>query len=63
MEKPVAQLSGQNGNVFNLMGICKRALERNGQREQGKELVHRITTSAKSYDDALAIMAEYVDII
>ena len=31
MEKPVGKLRGEDGDIFNLLGICTRALKRNKQ--------------------------------
>ena len=59
-EKPKAQIIGADGNVFNLMGICSRALKNAGYRDESNEMINRITNS-KSYDEALAIMCEYID--
>ena len=59
-EKPKAEIIGADGNVFNLIGICSKALKRAGYREQADEMTHRVMSS-KSYDDALSIMTEYVD--
>jgi hypothetical protein len=58
--KPVCELIGANGNIFNLVGIARRALNRAGMREEAKELSER-AFSANSYDEALAIILEYVD--
>ena len=58
--KPKVQLVGQDGNVFNLLGICTKALKRAGQHEEAKELQNRVFAS-KSYDEALVLMMEYVD--
>lgn len=52
----------KDGNIFNLMGIASRTLKRNGMQEQSKEMIEKITTNAKSYDEALCIISEYVDI-
>jgi hypothetical protein len=60
--KPKCKLIGENGNIFNLMGIASKALRRVGQNEEAKEMVNRITTEAKSYDEALIIIMEYVDV-
>ncbi len=60
-EKPDCALSGQNSNIFNLMGIASQTLKKNGLREQAKEMQERITISG-SYDEALGIMEEYVNI-
>jgi hypothetical protein len=61
-KRPVAKMIGANGNVFVLMGIASKALRENGQGDQADEMFKRITTSAHSYDQALGIMMEYVDI-
>jgi len=60
--KPRAKLVGEDGNVFNLMGICSRELRRAGMNEEAKEMIQKITTSAKSYDEALRIMMEYCEV-
>ena len=59
--KPDCPLIGQDGNVFNLMGIASRTLKENGLAEQAKEMRDRITACG-SYDEALGIMGEYVNI-
>lgn len=59
--KPVAKVIGEDGNVFNLIGICMRVLKRVGQPEKAKEMQGRIF-KAGSYDEALAIMGEYCDL-
>lgn len=58
-EKPKAPIIGADGNVYNLMGICSKVLRRAGYGKQAKEMVSRIKTS-KNYDEALAIMLDYV---
>ena len=60
-EKPVAEVIGKDGNVFNLAGICSSALKRAGYREQAKEMTDRIFKCG-SYDEALQIMAEYCEL-
>jgi len=61
MEKPKVQLTGQNGNVFNLIGICKKALIENGQGKESVEMANRCTSSG-SYEEALAVMMEYCEV-
>ena len=61
-KKPDCPLIGQNGNIFNLMGIAARTLRHNGLAEQSKEMTRRITDTAQSYDEALGIIGEYVNI-
>ena len=60
-EKPDCELIGQNGNIFALMGIASGTLKDNGMEEQSKEMLARITSSG-SYEEALGIIGEYVNI-
>ena len=59
--KPKCALIGEDGNIFNLMGIASRTLKRNNMSQEAKEMCDRITSS-KSYDEALCIIGEYVEI-
>lgn len=61
MDKPKCKLIGEDGNIFNLMGIASRTLRRAGFDTEAKEMVDRITKS-KSYDEALVIIMEYVEV-
>ena len=58
----VVQLTGEDGNVFNLCGIVCKELKRNGYREEAKEVANRLFGS-DSYNDALNLFSEYVEII
>ena len=60
-EKPDCALIGQDGNVFNLIGIASRTLRRNGMAGQAKEMTDRAFASG-SYHEALNIIGEYVNI-
>lgn len=59
--KPKCALIGEDGNIFNLMGIASRTLKQNNLKEESKEMIDRITNS-HSYDEALNIIGEYVEI-
>lgn len=59
--KPKCQLIGRDGNIFNLMGIASRTLKQAGLKEKADEMIKRITAS-KSYDEALGIIMEYVEV-
>ena len=59
--KPKVKLTGQDGNVFNLMGLCSRALKRAGQADKAKEMQAECMGSG-SYDEALQIMSKYVEV-
>ena len=61
MKKPVCKLIGKNGNVFNLIGIASKTLEKAGAREEAKEMREKIFKCG-SYGEALNIIGEYVEI-
>lgn len=60
--KPDCELIGQDGNIFNLIGIAQRTLRENGMADEAKELFTRINAEAHDYDHALRIIGEYVTI-
>ena len=60
IKKPKAPIIGADGNVFNLIAICSRELKRAGYSKQATEMTNRVI-KAKSYDDALAIMFDYIE--
>lgn len=53
------KLTGENGNIFNLLGIARQAL-RNGGRSDLVEPLTNDVTSSQSYEEALARIMEYV---
>lgn len=59
--KPDCALIGENGNIFNLVGIAARTLKRNGLSEQASEMTAKVFGSG-SYEEALGIIDEYVNI-
>ena len=62
MMKLKCRLIGEDGNIFNLMGIVSRTLKEAGEPEKAEEMIRRITSDAKSYDEALAMLMEYVNV-
>lgn len=58
--KPLCRLSREDGNVFAVLGRASRALRDAGQYDRAKEMQGRVM-AAKSYDQALQIVLEYVD--
>ena len=60
-EKPDCKLIGEDGNIFNLMGLAARTLRHSGLAEQATEMTGRIHECG-SYDEALCIIGEYVNI-
>ena len=59
--KPNGPLIGQDGNIFNLVGIASRTLKRNGLSDKASEMTSKIFKSG-SYEEALGIIGEYVNI-
>ena len=59
--EPDCKLIGEDGNIFNLMARAARTLRENNLSEEAKEMRERITSSG-SYDEALCIIGEYVNI-
>lgn len=60
-KKPDCKLIGEDGNIFNLMGIASRTLCQNGMADEAVEMRDRICSSG-SYGEALCIIGEYVNI-
>ena len=60
-KKADCKLIGEDGNIFNLMGIASKILRQNGMAEEAVEMRDRIRASG-SYDEALCIIGEYVNI-
>ena len=60
MTLAMADLSGQDGNVFAVVARAKRALVKAGYRSEADQMVDRVF-QADSYDEALRIMLEYVE--
>lgn len=61
-EKPDCELIGQDGSIFNLIGIASRTLRQAGMGDQAKEMSDRIHDEARDYSHALGIIGEYVNI-
>jgi len=61
VEKPDCALIGENGNIFNLAGIAAGTLREHGMKKQAEEMKERVCSSG-SYDEALRIIGEYVNI-
>ncbi len=59
--KPDCALIGEDGNIFNFMGIASRTLKENGMANEAKEMCERVRSSG-SYYEALGVIGEYVNI-
>lgn len=60
-QKPNCPLIGENGNIFNLVGLASRTLKRNGMSTEASEMTKKVFGSS-SYEEALGIIGEYVNI-
>ena len=60
-KKPTVKLTGTDGNVFALAGKVSQALKKVGQVAEAKELTSKLF-KCKSYDEALVLMQDYVDV-
>ena len=58
--RPTVTFTGQDGNIFNLAAITRRALIDAGQQEKAKTVLQAIS-KAESYQEALEILGRYVD--
>ena len=61
-KKPDCELIGKDGNIFNLVGIAARTLNRNGMSDEAKKMSSRVFASG-DYNEALCIIGEYVNIV
>jgi hypothetical protein len=59
--KPRCKLIGKDGNVFNLIGLAAKTLEKAGLREEAKDLQVKVF-DCDSYDSALRLIGQYVEI-
>lgn len=60
-EKPTVQLTGEDGNVFSIIGRVSKALKRAGQPEKAKEFTQKAMKSG-SYDEVLQLCMDYCDV-
>ena len=61
VSKPDCPLIGQDGNIFNLVGIASRTLREHGFSQQANEMAQKVFESS-SYEEALNVLGDYVNI-
>lgn len=59
--KPKCKLIGEDGNIFFILGRVGRVLKDNGMTDKAKECIDRVM-AAGSYEQALGIIMEYVEV-
>lgn len=64
MDKPIIRINsrGETGNIFWILGAARVTLRRLARLKDYDEMRERVIASA-SYEEALAIIREYVDLI
>lgn len=64
MNKPTIRINsrGESGNIFWILGSVRQALHKQRRITDYNNLRDRVTSSG-SYNEALAIIREYVDLI
>jgi len=61
MDKPECQLTGEDGNVFAIIGRVAKTLTRAGQRDRAAEFRTKAMEQT-SYDAVLRLCFDYVDV-
>jgi len=62
MVKPIVKLVGKDGNIFNSLGLAKKALCMVDLKKEAEELTKKVF-KCSSYDEALTLISEYCDIV
>ena len=64
MKRPTVffQSSGESGNIFFILGLARREMQKQRRITEYNDLRDRVTSSG-SYREALAIIREYVELI
>jgi hypothetical protein len=59
--KPICKLIGEDGNILNLIGIARMTLRDVDELDKADEMTERVLQSS-SYDEALRVIMEYVEV-
>lgn len=59
-KKPKCRLTGENGNIFNIMGKVVRTLKRTGHRDKAEEFIEK--SKDLSYDGIIRLAEDYVNV-
>lgn len=65
-EKPECALIGQDGNVFNLIGLTRKTLRKNGlfsELETFDAELAELQSEGGTYDDVLVLIQKFVDVV
>jgi hypothetical protein len=59
--KPICKLTGEDSNVFNIIGKVSKTLKQAGMKDKAAEFAER-AMSSDSYDAVLRLCFEYVEV-
>ena len=62
MSQVIFDRNGETGNIFWVMGAAYASLLKEGRRQDAEAMVQKVT-SQHSYEDALEVIAEFVDLV
>lgn len=60
-QRPKAQVTGENGNAYNLIAIVQTTLKDADMRDKSDEL-GQVYYSCESYEELLQLLAEYANL-
>lgn len=60
--KPRCKLIGENGNVFNIIGLVNRTLKADSQPDKAKEFTEK-AFACRSYSEVLSLLTDYVEVV
>ena len=60
--KPTVELSGQDGNVFMILGLCQKSLRRAGFSREAQEEWMAAAKASASYDGVIQTAMRYLDV-
>ena len=62
MTKPTVQLVGEDGNIFNLIAICRKRLRQEGYSQEEINTFTEEVQSSDSYDQALLVITKWFEV-
>lgn len=62
MSKVIFDRNGESGNIFYIMGMAYASLLQEGRRSDA-ERMSQMVPEQHSYEDALGVIAEFVDLV
>ena len=58
-KKPICKLSGEDGNVYNIIGLVQKSLKSAGMPDESTEFSHKALNDCHSYDEVIQLAMEY----